>query len=44
MTGANPALGAHMQPYAGIPTFMPRPATLDLDGVDLAVVGAPFVG
>jgi agmatinase/guanidinopropionase len=42
MAGSNPALGAHLQPFSGIPTFMRRTATRDLDGVDLAVVGVPF--
>src|SRR3990170_8776128 len=42
MASSNPALGAHLQPFSGIPTFMRRPATRDFDGVDLAVVGAPF--
>jgi agmatinase/guanidinopropionase len=41
-TESNPALGAHLQPFAGIPTFMRRPATRELAGVDLAVVGVPF--
>ena len=42
MTIPNPALGAHLQPFAGIPTFMRRPATRQLDGVDVAVVGVPY--
>jgi len=38
----NPAYGAHVEPFAGIPTFMRRPASRDLDGVDVALVGLPF--
>ncbi|MCL4868508.1 MAG: agmatinase [Anaerolineae bacterium] len=40
----NPALGAHMQPFAGIPTFMRQPASRDLIEVDVAVMGVPFDG
>src|SRR3990172_1975305 len=40
MASSNPALGAHLQPFSGIPTFMRRPATRAFDGVDLAVLGA----
>lgn len=29
-------------PFAGLPTFMRRPYTRDLEGVDLAVMGIPF--
>jgi agmatinase len=36
------AYGAELQPFAGITSFMRRPVTRDLDGVDLAVVGVPF--
>ena len=39
---SKPALGADQQPFAGITTFMRQPATRDLDGVDVAVVGVPF--
>lgn len=38
------AYGADLQPFAGITTFMRRPATRDLAGVDVAVVGVPFDG
>lgn len=41
---SNPAYGAHMQPFAGIPTFMRQPATRDLTDVDVAVMGVPFDG
>lgn len=41
---SSPAYGAHLQPFAGIPTFMRRPATRDLAGVDVAVVGVPYDG
>jgi len=36
------AFGTNQEPYAGIPSFMRRPATRDLTGVDVAVVGVPF--
>ncbi len=42
MRTPNPALGAHLQPFAGITIFMRQPATRDLNGVDVAVVGIPF--
>jgi agmatinase len=38
----NPAFGAELQPFMGIPTFMRRPATRDLNDVDVAVLGVPF--
>ena len=38
----NPAYGADLQPFMGIPTFMRLPATRDLAGVDVAVLGIPF--
>jgi agmatinase len=38
----NPAYGAHLQPFSGIPTFMRRPASRELAGVDVAIVGVPF--
>lgn len=40
----NLAYGAHLQPFAGIPTFMRQPATRDLTNVDVAVMGVPFDG
>jgi agmatinase/guanidinopropionase len=36
------AFGSNQEPYAGIPSFMRRPATRDLTGIDFAVVGIPF--
>ena len=36
------AFGSDQEPLAGIPSFMRRPATRDLTGVDFAVVGVPF--
>ncbi len=39
---ANLALGSHLEPFHGIPTFMRLPATRALDGVDVAIVGVPF--
>ncbi len=39
---ANPAYGANLGAFAGIPTFMRQPASRDLGGVDVAVVGVPF--
>lgn len=38
----NPAFGADLMAYAGIPTFMRRPASRELDGIDVAIVGIPF--
>ena len=36
------AFGTDLQPFAGIASFMRCPATRDLSGIDLAVVGVPF--
>jgi agmatinase len=38
----DPAYGAHLEPFHGIPTFMRRPATRELEGIDVAIVGVPF--
>jgi len=38
------AYGADLQPFAGIASFMRRPVTRDLTGVDVAVVGVPYDG
>ena len=38
----NSALGEHLEPFHGIPTFMRRPASRVLDGVDVAIVGVPY--
>lgn len=38
----NPAFGADLEPYHGIPTFMRLPASREFEGVDVAVVGIPF--
>lgn len=38
----NPAFGADLQPFMGIPSFMRLPVTRELDGVDVAVMGVPF--
>jgi len=40
----NPAYGANLEAFAGIPTFMRQPASRDLNGVDVAIVGVPFEG
>jgi agmatinase/guanidinopropionase len=42
MPAPNPAFGAHLQPFAGITSFMRCPATRDLLGADVAIVGAPY--
>jgi agmatinase len=43
MTSASrSAYGAELQPFAGITTFMRCPATRELAGVDVAVVGLPY--
>jgi agmatinase len=39
---ANSAYGAELQPFAGITTFVRCPATRDLAGLDVAVVGLPY--
>ena len=38
----NPAYGSDLEPFHGITTFMRLPASRDLDGVDIAIVGIPF--
>ena len=38
----NPAYGAHLEPFHGIPTFMRRPASRELEGIDAVIVGVPF--
>ncbi|WP_437723504.1 agmatinase [Sorangium sp. So ce861] len=44
MTATESAFGAGLSPFAGITSFMRRPVTRDLAGVDVAVVGIPFDG
>ncbi len=41
-TSPNPAYGAHLEPFHGIPTFMRRPASRQLEGADVAIAGVPF--
>lgn len=38
----NPAFGSDLEPFHGIPTFMRLPASRQLEGIDVAVVGIPF--
>ncbi len=38
----NPAFGAGLQPFMGIPSFMRLPVTRELKGVDVAIMGVPF--
>jgi agmatinase/guanidinopropionase len=38
----NPAFGADLQPFMGIPSFMRLPVTRELDGVNAAILGVPF--
>jgi len=38
----NPAFGADLQPFMGIPSFMRLPVTRDLKDVDVAIMGVPF--
>jgi arginase family enzyme len=38
----NPAFGGHLEPFGGITTFMRLPASRELDGIDIAIVGVPF--
>lgn len=42
MKNPNPAFGSELEPFHGITTFMRLPASRDLAGVDVAVVGIPF--
>jgi agmatinase/guanidinopropionase len=41
-TNPNLAFGAHLMPFAGIPSFMRLPVTRELSDVDVAIVGVPF--
>ena len=41
-TNPNPAFGSDLEPYLGITTFMRLPASRNLEGVDVAIVGVPF--
>ncbi|NTU55391.1 MAG: agmatinase [Anaerolineales bacterium] len=38
----NPAFGANLQPFMGIPSFMRLPVTRELKGIDVAILGVPF--
>jgi agmatinase/guanidinopropionase len=38
----NPAFGAGLQPFMGIPSFMRLPVTRNLKNVDVAILGVPF--
>lgn len=38
----NPAYGAHLPAFAGIPTFMRQPASRELGGTDVVIVGIPY--
>jgi len=38
----NPAFGSDLEPFHGIPTFLRLPASRDLAGIDVAIVGIPF--
>jgi agmatinase len=38
----NPAYGADMQPFAGIPTFMRLPASRNFQDIDVVIIGIPF--
>lgn len=38
----NPAFGANLQPFMGIPSFMRLPVTRELKGIDAAILGVPF--
>ncbi|MFH2038059.1 MAG: agmatinase [Chloroflexota bacterium] len=42
MKNPNPAFGAHLEPFHGIPSFMRLPVSHDLQGVEVAVAGVPF--
>lgn len=38
----NPAFGAGLQPFMGIPSFMRLPASRNLKDIDVAILGVPF--
>jgi len=38
----NPAYGAHLGAFAGIPSFMRQPVSREIKDIDIAVVGVPF--
>ena len=38
----NPAFGADLQPFMGIPSFMRLPVSRELEDVDVAIMGVPF--
>ena len=38
----NPAFGADLQPFMGIPSFMRLPVTRELEGIDVAIMGVPY--
>lgn len=38
----NPVIEADQEPFSGIPTFMRQPASRDLEGIDVAILGVPF--
>ena len=38
----NPAFGAGLQPFMGIPSFMRLPVSRELKGVDAAIMGVPY--
>ena len=38
----NPAFGAGLQPFMGIPSFMRLPVSRDLKDVGVAIMGVPF--
>ncbi len=38
----NPAFGANLQPFMGIPSFMRLPVTRELANVDVAIMGVPY--
>ena len=42
MSNNNPAFGAGLQPFMGIPSFMRLPVSRELQGVDVAILGVPF--
>ena len=38
----NPAFGADLQPFMGIPSFMRLPVTRELENIDTVILGVPF--
>jgi len=42
MKNPNPAFGAQLEPFHGIPSFMRLPVSRELKGVEVAIAGIPY--